>query len=113
LYEELTTDEELRRTLELDELYAVLPAFRNIYNGISYSYPDAQPAKKVQNSATEVPVSRAVLRDFLLQPGVLPSQVAALSRAASRDKPRTIASPKAPVRPRPLQPAVVLQPKFA
>lgn len=79
-YEELTTDEELRRTLEFDELYAVLPAFRNIYNGISYSYPDAQPATKVHNSATETPASRAYLRAFLLQPGVLPAPVFDLLR---------------------------------
>jgi len=75
MYEELTTDEELRRTLELDELYAVLPAFRNIYDRITYSYPNAQPAKKAHNSATEVPVGRAYLREFLLQPGVLPSHL--------------------------------------
>jgi FlaA1/EpsC-like NDP-sugar epimerase len=78
LYEELTTEEELRRTLELDELYAVLPAFRNIYNRINYTYPNAQQAKKVHNSANEAPVSRAFLRDFLLQPGVLPNHVRVL-----------------------------------
>lgn len=78
LYEELTTDEELRRTLELDELYAVLPAFRNIYDGISYSYPNAQPAKHAHNSATETPVTRAYLRQFLLQRDVLPRHVFAL-----------------------------------
>ncbi len=80
LYEELTTDEELRRTLELDELYAVLPAFRNIYNGIDYSYPNAQPAKRPHNSATETPVGRTYIHDFLLQPGVLPGQVLDLLR---------------------------------
>jgi FlaA1/EpsC-like NDP-sugar epimerase len=78
LYEELTTEEELRRTLELDELYVVLPAFRNIYNRISYSYPNAQQAKKVYNSANELAVSRTLLRDFLLKPGVLPRHVGTL-----------------------------------
>jgi len=81
LYEELTTDEELRRTFELDELYAVLPAFRNIYDRISYSYPNAQPAKKAHNSANETPVNRAYLREFLFEPGVLPSHVVALLAA--------------------------------
>jgi FlaA1/EpsC-like NDP-sugar epimerase len=78
LYEELTTDEELRRTLELDDLYAVLPAFRNIYDRISYSYPEARPAQKAHNSANETPVSRAYLRELITQPGVLPLGVAAL-----------------------------------
>ncbi len=84
LYEELTTEEEMRRTLELGELYAVLPAFRNIYNGISYSYPNARQAKKAHNSANEPPVSRAFLHEFLLQPGVLPASVAALLEGAAR-----------------------------
>ena len=75
LYEELTTEEELRRTLDLGELYAVLPAFRNIYDRINYRYPEAQPAEHVHNSATEAPIGRAQLRQFLLQPGVLPAAV--------------------------------------
>jgi FlaA1/EpsC-like NDP-sugar epimerase len=76
LYEELTTEEELRRTLELDELYAVLPAFRNIYDGINYDYLDARPAEKTHNSSNETPVSRAMLRELLLRPRVLPQEVA-------------------------------------
>ena len=38
LYEELMSDEELRRTLELDKYFSVLPAFRGIYNDIDYAY---------------------------------------------------------------------------
>jgi FlaA1/EpsC-like NDP-sugar epimerase len=78
LYEELTTEEELRRTLELGDLFAVLPAFRNIYDRISYSFTDAQPAKQALTSAAEAPVTRAFIRKFLLQPGVLPAHVADL-----------------------------------
>ncbi len=78
LYEELTTDEELRRTLDLDELYAVLPAFRNIYDRINYDYANSRVVAKAYNSSNEPPMSRGVLRSFLLQPGVLPSDVAAL-----------------------------------
>ena len=93
LCEELTTDEELRRTLDLGELYAVLPAFRNIYDGISYSYPDARPASQAHNSATETPVSRAYIRKFLLEPNVLPADVVELL-AASAPEPKTRARPK-------------------
>ena len=78
LYEELTTEEELRRTLDLDELYAVLPAFRNIYDRISYDYANSRAVAKAYNSSSEPAMSRGVLRNFLLQPGVLPSGVAAL-----------------------------------
>ena len=38
LYEELMSDEETRRTVELSEFFAVLPAFRGIYRDIEYQY---------------------------------------------------------------------------
>lgn len=114
LYEELTTEEELRRTLELDELYAVLPAFRNIYDRISYSYPEAHPAEKTHNSANETPVSRVYLRHLLAQPGVLPAAVATLLDA-DRETAANGAVFVGPVRPQPmpgrLQEAAVLQAK--
>jgi FlaA1/EpsC-like NDP-sugar epimerase len=115
LYEELTTDEELRRTLELDELYAVLPAFRNIYDGISYIYVNAKQAKKVHNSATETPVTRAYLRKFLLQPGVLPAHVINLlgENTETGDDEDVLPLPIRPVNGGVPEPAVVLHPKFA
>lgn len=84
LYEELTTDEELRRTLELDELYAVLPAFRNIYDEIDYTFPGSRQAQAVHNSSNEPPANRGYLRGFLLQPGVLPQHVVDLLSAKKR-----------------------------
>jgi len=38
LYEELMSDEETRRTIELDQFFSVLPAFRGIYSDIDYNY---------------------------------------------------------------------------
>jgi len=38
LYEELISEEEIRRTLELPSYYSVLPAYRGIYKDIDYSY---------------------------------------------------------------------------
>jgi len=80
LFEELTTEEELRRTLELDDLFAVLPAFRNIYDRIKYAYPGdhARPATRVYNSAIEEPQNKAWVRSFLLRSGVLPVEVSNL-----------------------------------
>jgi FlaA1/EpsC-like NDP-sugar epimerase len=40
LYEELMSDEETRRTVELTEMFSVMPAFRSVYEDISYDYPD-------------------------------------------------------------------------
>jgi FlaA1/EpsC-like NDP-sugar epimerase len=40
LYEELMSDEETRRTIELDKFFSVLPAFRGIYSDIKYNYSE-------------------------------------------------------------------------
>ena len=55
LYEELTTDEELARTVEMEKMFVVLPAFRNIYKKIDYEIYDREgkPADRVYNSAIE------------------------------------------------------------
>ena len=42
-HEELVSEEEGRRVLELDRYYVVLPAFRPVYRGIDYRYPGARP----------------------------------------------------------------------
>jgi FlaA1/EpsC-like NDP-sugar epimerase len=39
LYEELMSDEETRRSVELTRYFSVLPAFRGIYRDIAYDYP--------------------------------------------------------------------------
>jgi FlaA1/EpsC-like NDP-sugar epimerase len=40
LYEELLTVEEAGRSLELREMFAILPAFKSIYERVDYEYPD-------------------------------------------------------------------------
>lgn len=40
LYEELMSNEEVRRACELDKYFSVLPAFRGIYHEIQYDYDD-------------------------------------------------------------------------
>ncbi len=48
LYEELMSDEETQRTYELEEMFAVLPAFRSVYEAIDYEYADIV-SKKVKS----------------------------------------------------------------
>ena len=38
IYEELMSEEEVRRSIELAEFFVVLPAFRQVYDTIDYSY---------------------------------------------------------------------------
>lgn len=40
LYEELMSDEETGRAIELEKYFVVKPAFRGVYKDIDYSYPD-------------------------------------------------------------------------
>ncbi len=40
LYEELMSQEETRRAMELRDYFTILPAFRGIYRDIRYDYPD-------------------------------------------------------------------------
>lgn len=73
LEEELLTEEEVRRTLELEDVFAILPAFRNIYGNVAYEYTfcEAKPAVRRYNSASEPPMSKSQIVEFLEQPLVL------------------------------------------
>lgn len=67
LYEELMSQEETRRAVELPNYFSVLPAFRGLYQDIDYSYPNIV-SKTVTNpyvSADATILSKAELRDFL------------------------------------------------
>lgn len=68
MYEELMTLEETRRTWELPDYFAVLPAFKNLYRNIEYNFPEVI-SKTVTNpyqSVKETPLSKDQLRDFLI-----------------------------------------------
>jgi FlaA1/EpsC-like NDP-sugar epimerase len=73
LYEELMSSEETRRAVELDKYFAVLPAFRGIYQDIAYDYPGAssEPVNNPYVSADRRPLSVAEIRTFLRQNGLL------------------------------------------
>lgn len=67
LYEELMSEEEMRRALELEDYFVVLPAFRGIYRDISYDY-DIIVSDKVDNpynSSNEEPMTKNEIRSFL------------------------------------------------
>jgi len=67
LYEELMSPEETRRTIELEQYFSVLPAFRGIYHEIDYNYP-AVINKDVTNpyvSEEESPLTVEEIKAFL------------------------------------------------
>jgi len=67
LYEELMTEEEAGRSKELQEMFAVLPAFRHVYSDIEYSYPDvvSEAVQDAYVSSISEPMSKQDIRDFL------------------------------------------------
>lgn len=67
LYEELMSHEETRRTIELEQYFSVLPAFRGIYHDIDYSYQSVV-SEDVDNpyiSEDETPLTVAEIKTFL------------------------------------------------
>lgn len=69
LYEELMTDEEVRRTKEMEDFLIVFPAFKYVYNAVDYNEDRMQELEegKPYNSAIIDPLSKIELRDYLLK----------------------------------------------
>jgi len=77
MYEELMSEEETKRSVELDDMFVTLPAFRGIYSEIDYSYPTQKPGT-VDNpyiSSREPHMSKDDVRKFLIDGGVLDEYV--------------------------------------
>ena len=69
LYEELMNDEETRRTAELEDYFTVLPAFKSVYESISYDYPGMGKVgiDDPYNSALQPAMDQSALRDYFKQ----------------------------------------------
>lgn len=67
MYEELLNQEETRRTLELADYYVVLPAFKNLYRNIDYSYNNivSNSVSKPYLSNSEPLLAENDITDFL------------------------------------------------
>ncbi len=73
-YEELLSSEETRRTMELPNYYAILPAFRSEYRDIVYDYPGADGVvgrAQPYHSGKQEAMTRAELARFLRDAGLL------------------------------------------
>jgi len=73
LYEELMSDEEVRRSIELQKYFSVLPAFRGMYQNIAYDYRDTikESVDKPYNSSTENKMTKNELKDYLIKNKIL------------------------------------------
>lgn len=73
LYEELMSEEETHRALELKDMFVVTPAFKSIYHSITYEYPDtvSDNIGKSYISATEKPMDNESIKNYLRENKVL------------------------------------------
>lgn len=85
LYEELMSDEEVPRSVELEEMYAIVPAFKAIYKSIDYTYPGVVHEKVDRSyvSAGEPAMSRQELKEYLVSHRVLEAVDAGLGGGAA------------------------------
>ena len=77
LYEELMNEEEIQRSLELEDFFIILPAFRNSYKNIDYVYgkPPVKPVEKSYNSRNSTTMSKDAIKSFLMRPNILPVEI--------------------------------------
>jgi len=73
LYEELMSQEETRRAIELKNQFVVLPAFRSVYEEIDYEYPDQLPTQinNPYNSSIDKAMSKEELLVYLDKNGLI------------------------------------------
>ncbi len=73
LYEELMSDEEVHRSLELKDMFVVTPAFKSIYQSIKYEYPDivSTQTQKSYVSENEDPLNKNELEKYIIENRVL------------------------------------------
>lgn len=73
MYEELMSDEEVHRSLELKDMFVITPAFKSIYESIQYRYPRTVKTKlnNAYESSKEIPLKKSELKNYLIKHKVL------------------------------------------
>ncbi len=73
LYEELMTDQEVYRSLELKDMFVVMPAFKSLFQSIKYEYPDtvSSQIQKSYISENENPLNKNEIEKYLIENRVL------------------------------------------
>ena len=73
LYEELISEEEVHRSIELKDMFVIQPAFKAIYHSIKYEYQDHidNEVNKAYKSLLEKSLDKEELKKYLIENGVL------------------------------------------
>lgn len=67
MYEELMNDEEVRRSVELSRYFAVTPAFKAVYEEITFTYPEmtGEDCAMPYNSENQAPLEDGEIKRYL------------------------------------------------
>ena len=67
LFEELMSDQEVSRSMELKDMFVVTPAFKSLFQNIKYEYPDtvSKQIKTSYISENETPLNKSEIEDYL------------------------------------------------
>ncbi|HAY21600.1 MAG TPA: capsule biosynthesis protein CapD [Desulfobacterales bacterium] len=81
LYEELMSEEEMHRSLELKDMFVVTPAFKSVYQ-ITFEYPDTISPQvcKPYASSGESALTKEAIKDYLVTNQVLEAVESGLYR---------------------------------
>ena len=73
LYEELMSDQEVHRSLELKDMFVVTPAFKSLFQSIKYEYSDVVSSQIQQSyiSENENPLNKDEIEKYLVDNRVL------------------------------------------
>ncbi len=73
LYEELMSDQEVHRALELEDMFVVTPAFKSLFHSIKYEYPNtvSTQIQKPYISENEQSLSKDEIEKYLIDNRVL------------------------------------------
>jgi FlaA1/EpsC-like NDP-sugar epimerase len=76
LYEELMSEEESTRSVELTNMFVTLPAFRAIYKRIDYVYPGLQSEEVIKpyTSANQPYMTKEEIKKFLGDSGIISTE---------------------------------------
>jgi FlaA1/EpsC-like NDP-sugar epimerase len=67
MYEELMSEEEMNRAMELQSYFSIIPAFKGLYHSIDYDYDDiiSSDLHNPYNSRDEMPLNKKDICQFL------------------------------------------------
>ncbi len=73
LYEELISDQEVYRSLELKDMFVVTPAFKSLFQSIKYEYPNTVSTQIERSyiSENETPLNKDEIEKYLIDNRVL------------------------------------------